>query len=41
MATRAAWERHPRRLFLEGGRGIDGKVAAVVGFLRDLLARTG
>jgi predicted ATPase len=37
MATRAAWEGHPRRLFLDGGRGVDGKVAAVVGFLRGLL----
>jgi predicted ATPase len=41
MATRAAWAAHPRRLFLDGGRGIEGKVAAVVGFLRDLLGRAG
>ncbi len=41
MATRAAWLGHPRRLFLDGGRGIDGKVAAVVGLLRDILASGG
>jgi predicted ATPase len=38
MATRAAWAGHPRRLHLDGRGGVEGKIAAVVDFLRALLA---
>jgi predicted ATPase len=41
MATRAAWAGHPRHFFLDGGRGLDGKIAAVRAFLRDLLSASG
>ncbi len=41
MATRAAWAGHPRRLVIDGRRGVEGKVAAVVGFLRDFLGGEG
>jgi predicted ATPase len=41
MATRAAWVGHPRRLHLDGRGGVEAKVAAVVEFLRGLLAEGG
>jgi predicted ATPase len=36
-ATRAAWAGHPRHRLLDGGRGLDGKVAEVVAVVRALL----
>lgn len=35
---RAAWADHPRRLIIEGRRGIEGKVSEVIGIVRFLLA---
>lgn len=37
MATRDAWSRHPRRLFIEGGRGIEKKILEVMSLVRRLL----
>jgi predicted ATPase len=37
-ATRAAWEGHPRRLIFDGRGGVEMKIAAVIDFLRGLLA---
>ena len=37
MATREAWAQHPRRVFIEGGKGIEVKILAVMGLVRKLL----
>jgi predicted ATPase len=37
-AIREAWADHPRRVLITGPRGIDGKLAEVLNFLRLLLA---
>ncbi|MCA9149915.1 MAG: hypothetical protein KDA92_11470, partial [Planctomycetales bacterium] len=37
-AIREAWEDHPKKLFVDGSCGVDGKVATVCRFIRDLLA---
>ena len=38
MATRRAWEDHPRHLVITGQRGIEGKISEVIGIVRFLLA---
>lgn len=37
MATREAWAKHPRRIFIEGGRGIEKKIIEVMSLVRRLL----
>ena len=37
MATREAWADHPRRVFIEGGRGIEKKIIEVMGLVRRML----
>lgn len=36
-AIRAAWKGHPNRVIVDGGRGLEGKIADVVGIVRQLL----
>ena len=38
QATRAAWAGHARRVLVDGRRGIEGKIAQVIGMVRLLLA---
>lgn len=38
MKTREAWLNHPRRVMINGQRGIEGKVSEVIGIVRLLLA---
>lgn len=37
MQTREAWSKHPRRIFIEGGRGIEKKIIEVMALVRRLL----
>ena len=37
LATRAAWASHPRRIFIEGGRGIERKIIEVLALVRRVL----
>ena len=37
-STREAWVAHPRHIIIDGRRGIEGKIAQVIGIVRFLLA---
>ncbi len=38
-ATREAWGNHPRRIFVGGDRGMEGKIEDVIAAIRDMLER--
>ncbi|MBI3270564.1 MAG: hypothetical protein HYZ53_16275, partial [Planctomycetes bacterium] len=38
LAAREAWARLPRRIIIDGRRGIEGKISEVLGILRYVLA---
>ena len=40
QSTKHVWQHHPHRVIIDGRRGIDGKIAQVIGIVRFLLCET-